>query len=51
MSSYSYDYSDDESWDKKQELRKARKEQKRLRRLERKKESQELRNKHWGKLF
>ena len=51
MSSYSYDYSDDESWDKKQELRKARKEQKRLRRLKRKKESQELRKKSCGKLF
>ena len=51
MSSYSYDYSDDESWDKKQELRKARKEQKRLRRLKRKKELGELRKKSWRKLF
>ena len=51
MSSYSYDYSDDESWDKKQELRKARKEQKRLRRLKRKKEIKEKREKYWGKLF
>jgi len=51
MSSYSYDYSDDESWDKKQELRKARKEQKRLRKLKRKKELGELRKKSWGKLF
>ena len=51
MSSYSYDYSNDESWDKKQAQRKARKEQKRLRRLKRKKELGELRKKSWGKLF
>ena len=51
MSSYSYDYSDDKSWDKKQELKKARKEQKRLRRLKRKKELKEKREKYWGKLF
>ena len=51
MASYSYDYTDDESWDKKQFQRKARKEQKRLRRLERKKEIKEKREKYWGKLF
>ena len=51
MSSYFYDYSDDESWDKKQELRKARKEQKKLRRLKRKKEIIEKRKKYWGQLF